>query len=244
MRLREFRRFTQPILEAQWQLPHKGSVFFCQSLLANVPFSASAPTQLSLMELSDKTRQKRGEGVGVHASSNQGHYNRARPTLLRKKWPISFPWYCIVSTSSNHQLGGIMDFSTVMIPPSWWLSCSAHCSCIHYIKIVKTWSSSIILSWYDPWPRAHKKYTAFGLHGPALGLDLSVYGLGLVHTGLRRYIFRDPLARFRIISHYCTLVLVPICLWFWQLIRLNQSYADRKYVTQTVLPSVCDLPRW
>ena len=163
------------------------------------------------------------------------HYNRARPTLLRKNWPISFPRYCTVSPSSYHQLGGIMGFSTVMIQPygsimvmiqpwlnhdhdhdhdtqahscmsdvgsgqklnlqggwtyihafhssnksfgtfftlkilnllpelnlhpwlSWWWSCSS--SCIHYFEIVKSWSSSIIMSWYNPWPRAHKKYTA------------------------------------------------------------------------------------
>ena len=53
-----------------------------------------------------------------------------------------------------------------------------------------------------PLASGSQKYTAFGLHGPALGLDLSVYGLGLVHAGLRRYIFRDPSARGRIISHY------------------------------------------
>ena len=51
-----------------------------------------------------------------------------------------------------------------------------------------------------PLASGSQKYTAFGLHGPALGLDLSVYGLGLVHAGLRRYIFRDPSARGRIIS--------------------------------------------
>ena len=100
-------------------------------------------------------------------------------------------------------------------------------SCIHYFKIVKTWSSSIIMSWYDPWPRAHKKYTAFGLHGPALGLDLSVYGLGLVHAGLRRYIFRDPSARGRIISH-CPLGkryfrVIKSMQWIVEILNLLQS---------------------
>ena len=106
----------------------------------------------------------------------------------------SWPWYRPVG-----------DYPGI----GFWREIQMSCllgTCIHYFKTVKSWSSSIIMSWYDPWPRAHKKYTAFGLHGPALGLDLSVYGLGLVHAGLRRYIFRDPSARGRIISH-CTAVM-------------------------------------
>ena len=46
--------------------------------------------------------------------------------------------------------------------------------------------------WYDPWPRDHGKYTAWGLHGPAQGRRPIGRGRGLVHAGRRRYIFVSP----------------------------------------------------
>ena len=130
-------------------------------------------------------------------------------------WAESWPWYRPVG-----------DYPGI----GFWREIQMSCllgTCIHYFKTVKSWSSSIIMSWYDPWPRAHKKYTAFGLHGPALGLDLSVYGLGLVHAGLRRYIFRDPSARGRIISH-CPLGkryfrVIKSMQWIVEILNLLQS---------------------
>ena len=79
-----------------------------------------------------------------------------------------------------------------------------------------------------PLASGSQKYTAFGLHGPALGLDLSVYGLGLVHAGLRRYIFRDPSARGRIISHFSVRIHgVAAMISFINILRAATLYNER-----------------
>ena len=74
---------------------------------------------------------------------------------------------------------------------------------LEFLKKVKSWSSSIIMLWYHYRPQAHGNDTAFGLNGQARGRRLrAVYGLGLVHAGLRLYHFHEPLACYGIISHY------------------------------------------